>query len=270
MARSLNAQLAVDLYNELAITRGWNKANAWHGIAELLLSCQIWDNVWKEFHGVVVHRESNDFKIGSKGPNKCLQRAGHLSDVLAERLGVPRADLCGRIGSYWRQPTVANLQYHNLVGHAFRSLVVNILERFGAPGLRYEEEVDPHAEFPGQQFHTRSVNPKLDILARKGNAPVANLSARWRYRHDRVDLIPEALAYAPAMQRVKCRQYAMVGEFSPSRLKKVLDHCPPTPHAVLTACVHFSPQLIRDGLGENGRIAELKSLEWLINETFHW
>ena len=38
----------------------------------------------------------------------------------------------------------------------------------------------------------------------------------------------------------------------------------------ILAVVHFNPNLIRVGLKENGRIVELKSLEWLIGETFKW
>jgi hypothetical protein len=45
---------------------------------------------------------------------------------------------------------------------------------------------------------------------------------------------------------------------------------PVNPHGPITAVVHFNPDLIRVGLKENGRVADLKSLEWLIGETFKW
>ena len=68
-----------------------------------------------------------------------------------------------------------------------------------------------------------------------------------------------------------CLFYASVSEFAPNRLDKVLSNCPPTqPHGALTAAVHFAPQLITVGLGENGRMAQLRSLDWLIGETFSW
>jgi hypothetical protein len=38
----------------------------------------------------------------------------------------------------------------------------------------------------------------------------------------------------------------------------------------LNATVHFAPQLITAGLQENGRMTHLRSLEWLIGETFSW
>jgi len=99
------------------------------------------------------------------------------------------------------------------------------------------------------------------------------ISSRWRFRHDRVDVVEEAMAYAPAARRhnPNCRLYASVGEFAPNRLDKILTNCPPLqPHGALAAGVHFAPQLITRGLGENGRMMHLKSLEWLIGESFTW
>ena len=273
MPRSVNAQLAVNMYEALRARHGWSREAAWQGIARLLLSCDIWQHGWRPFHGVVVYREANDFKVGSRGPNAVMRRAEALTGVLANALGVPRADLCNEIAAYWRHPSIAGLQPHNLAGHAFRSLTVHILETFGAQGIAYGEEVSPYDEFPGQHFTTRSRDPKIDIVARKGDATAALISSRWRYRHDRVDVVEEAMAYAPAARRHNphCRLYASVGEFAPNRLDKVLKNCPPAqPHGPLTAAVHFAPQLITEGLRENGRTAQLRSLDWLIGETFSW
>ena len=273
MPRSANAQLAVDTYEALRAQHGWTNPTAWQGIARLLLSCDIWRHGWQQFHDVVVYREANDFKIGARGPNIVMRRAAELAAFLANELGVPRSDLCHEIGTYWRHPGIANLQPHNVVGHAFRSLTVHILETFGDRRITYAEEVSPYDEFPGQNFATRSRDAKLDIVARRGNVTVALISSRWRYRHDRVDVVEEAMAYVPAARRHNpgCRLYASVGEFAPNRLEKVLDNCPPVqPRGALTAAVHFAPHLIADGLGENGRTAHLKSLDWLIGETFLW
>jgi hypothetical protein len=223
---------------------------------------------------VVVYRESNDFGMTSTGqPNAVLRRAESLTNYLSEQLRIPRQELCGRIGLYWQQPQISNLQPHNLVGHAFRSIVVTALERFGGAGITYEEEVSPTAIFPGFQFTTRSQDSRIDIVARRGNEIVALMSTRWRYRHDRVDVVDEALAYGGAARRLfpACRFYAVIGEFSPNRLTKILGNCPPThPNPCITAAVHFAPQLISNGLGENGRVANLRSLEWLIGQTFTW
>ena len=201
-----------------------------------------------------------------------LQRAEQLSAYLAEELGIPRTELCSTIGQYWRTPVVAKFQPHNLVGHSFRSLIVNALTIFGDTDIDYQEEVSPHDEFPGYHFGTRSKRAKIDIIARRGNIPVALISARWRFRHDRVDVIEEALSYAPAARRVNpsCNFYAMLGEFAPNRLEKVLSNCPPHPNPAISAAVHFAPQLISNGLGENGRLSELRSLDWLIEQTSSW
>jgi hypothetical protein len=274
MARSPNAQIAVSLYEQMLCQHGWNSETAWRGIAWLLLSCEVWNRGWQSFHDVVVYREVNDFKLTQQGAgNVMLRRAEALSALLADELGIPRPDLSRTIGMYWRQPGICDLQPNNLVGHAFRSLTVTALERFGCPGVNYSEEVDPHEEFPGFAFATRSKKPKLDIVARRGAKTVALISTRWRFRHDRVDVVEEALAYATAAHRhnANCRLYAMTGEFAPNRLDKILSNCPPAhPHPALAAAVHFAPLLITRGLGENGRMAHLKGLDWLISETFNW
>lgn len=276
MPRSPNAQIAVDLYKQLLQTHGWTAATAWHGIARLLLTTSVWKqgSGWQPFHNVVVYRESNDFKLGVGGaPSAVLRRAEVLTAYLATQLGVPRAELRDAIGLYWRQPSISALQPHNLVGHAFRSLMVTILETFGDQGIVYEEEVDPHAEFPGFHFATRSPDAKLDIVGRRDGHLVALLSTRWRYRHDRVDLVDEALAYAPPARRQNhnCKLYALIGEFAPNRLHKVLANCPPAmQNAALSAAVHFAPELLWYGLQENGRTTSLRSLEWLIQQTHEW
>lgn len=170
-----------------------------------------------------------------------------LTGFLAAELGVARADLCHEIAAYWKHLEIAGLQPHNPAGHAFRSLTVHILDTYGDKGIAYEEEVSPYNEFPGQRFTTRSREPKIDIVARKDYVTVALISSRWRYRHDRVDMVEEAMAYAPAARRhnPNCRLYACVGEFAPNRLDKVLSNCPPAqPRGALNAAVHFAPQLM--------------------------
>jgi hypothetical protein len=272
----LNAQLAVDLYDQLREIQGLSAANAWHGIARLLLTTNVYRPGvgWQPFHNVLVYRESNDFKLkAAGGPNIVLQRAEDLTVYLAAQLGVPRADISNYIGLYWNQPHIALLQPHNLVGHAFRSLIVTVLQTFGDPEIEYEEEVDPHSVFPGFQFATRSPDAKLDIVARRNGHLVALLSTRWRYRHDRVDLVDEALAYAPPARRQNqhCRLYAVIGEFAPNRLHKVLTNCPPAmQNAPLSAAVHFAPELIWHGLHENGRTTCLRNLLWLIQQAHEW
>ncbi|HKV37326.1 MAG TPA: hypothetical protein VJP89_23485 [Pyrinomonadaceae bacterium] len=273
MSRSTNAQLAVDLYHQLNHHYNWTSKTAWEGIARLLLSCEIYKGGWMPFHDVVAYVDSNRFTLGPSGPSATLRRAEDLSKYLAEQLGIDRSDLCGNIGLYWRQPTIRPLQPHNLVGHAFRSLVLTTLQLFGDPELSYEEEADPHHEFPGHVFTTRSKHPRIDIMVRRGKRTVAILTLRWRVRHDRLDVIDEAMAYAPAARRhnPNCKIYAVLGEFDGGRLRKVLANCPPIfPNAAIDAAVHFEPRLISKGLQENGTLEHLRSLAWLIGQTFEW
>jgi len=148
MARSTNSQLAVDLYDDLLHHFQWSAREAWQGIARLLLSCEVYRYGWVAPHDVVSYVESNRLTASGVGPNATLKRAKSLSDCLADQLNISRSDICRSIGTYWRQPQIRESQPNNLVGRAFRSLVVNVLQRFGDPSLAYEEWADAPAEFP--------------------------------------------------------------------------------------------------------------------------
>jgi len=127
--------------------------------------------------------------------------------------------------------------------------------------------------FPGGNFKGRSKQPKIDIVAYKQNSPVALLSCRWRFRHDRVDVIDEAQNYVPIARRqfANCRFYACVGEFSAARLDKILKNAAPSDkNPLIDACVHFAPRLLTEGLGENGRLQHIKGLDWLAEESKSW
>ena len=157
----------------------------------------------------------------------------------------------------------------------------NLPGRNDASGLKrvrlaIEEEVDAGALFPGAVLHTRSKRPKIDIVAKRAGIIVALLSVRWRLRHDRVDVVDEAQSYVPPARRQNpdCKFYAVLGEFAPSRLEKVLSNSFSStfPNAAISATVHFLPDLITNpgSLAENGRLTNLRSLAWLIAETNNW
>jgi len=171
---------------------------------------------------------------------------------------------------------VNKLQPNNLVGHAFRSIVLEILLLHGSKTLSYQEEVNPKNLFPGVPLHLRSKNPAIDIVAFKDNRPVALISSRWRFRHDRVDVDSESIAYKSAAMSAghgKCKFYAILGEFNPARLYKVLKHAVGvSDNPSIDGTIHFQPDLITNpnALGENSRTAALKPLHWLIEQTHKW
>src|SRR5438445_6209976 len=101
MARGENAELAADMYNKFRAANNWPASDAWKGIAELLLTCEIQrGGSWVPFHNVVVYRESNDFYLDEKEqPSSAILRAEQLSAYLAKQLGCEMDDLCKRIGS---------------------------------------------------------------------------------------------------------------------------------------------------------------------------
>lgn len=280
MSRGKNAQLAVDLYHQLHAANDWNAQDAWKGIALLLLTCDRYEGKrtgWQPFHGVVVYRESNDFFVlDHGGQSNVLKKAMRLTAYLEIVLGVPAGMCCQSIGQYWRHINVTGKQPHNLVGHAFRSIVLEILRLHGSKNLRYEEEVNPKQLFPGVPLHLRSKAPKIDIVAFKNNRPVAMISTRWRFRHDRVDVDNESIAYKSAAISTghsDCKFYAVLGEFSPARLEKVIKNTVGvSTNPSIDGTVHFRPDLITNehALGENGRTAPIKSLDWLISETKKW
>lgn len=272
MARSKNAEAAARMYRAQIEHHGYGPADAWKPIASLLLACGIWRSKadgWAISNKAIYYKEANEFLPGSAA----MRRGSQLADFLARELGFERSELCSHIGLYWADERFRYAQPHNLVGHAFRSMLVEALALFGDPDIRYEEEADPRTEFPGHSFATRSPKARIDIAARRGPATVALISSRWRFRHDRVDVVEEAMAYMTAAMRANpnCKQYAWVGEFSPARLEKILAHTAPShPNPPLAACVHFEPRLITEGLQEREMKGQLESLAWLIAETARW
>jgi hypothetical protein len=116
-------------------------------------------------------------------------------------------------------------------------------------------------QFAGDLVKLRdtSVQTKVAGQTPEAGAPVALISTRWRFRHDRVNVPDEALAYRQ-LQRTypRLRFYAVLAEFSPARLAKVLSHAiSKEPHGSIDGVVHLNPVLIEKGLDENGRIQGL-------------
>lgn len=270
-----HAELAVSLYEELLTARGWTLDRAWLAITMLLVTCDVWRyGEWQAFHDAPVLRESNDYRLTKSGaPNKALSEAVKVKERIAEELGVGVASVCSELGVFFRHPDIGGLQPNNPRGHAFRSLVAETLARFGDSHLDVAEEVSPRDLFPGFDFGNRSKDARIDIVVKRGPRPVALITTRWTYRHDRVDIIDEARAYVPAARELNrdCRFFGVTAEFGPARLRKVIGQTSPVMrNSAIDRLVHLNPELPGELLGRNGELQEMWSLEQMVGDSANW
>lgn len=241
----------------------------------LLVTCEVWRyGEWLPFHGAPVLRESNDYKLTkNRSPNKALSEALEVRRRIAEELEVNPDGVCSELGLFFRHPEIKSLQPNNPRGHAFRSLVAETLATFGDPELDVAEEVSPRELFPGFDFANRSKDARIDIVVKRGPRPVALITTRWTYRHDRVDIIDEARAYVPAARELNrdCRFFGVTAEFGPARLRKVIAQTSPvTRNPAINRLVHLNPELPGDLLGRNGDLREMWSLEQMVEDSPNW
>ena len=270
-----HAELAVQLYDRLLAERSWGLDRAWLAIASLLMTCEIWrDGEWRAFHGAPVLQESSNYRLTRRGePNRALEEALRVKRRLADELGIGEAGVCGALGRFFRHQEIAGLQPNNPRGHAFRSLVAETLARFGDPDLNVREEVSPRELFPGFDFGNRSPNARIDIAVQRGPRIVALITTRWTYRHDRVDIIDEALAYVPSARRQnnECRFFGVTAEFGAARLRKVIGQTAPAMrNAAIDRLVHLHPELPGALAGRNGELGRMWSLEELVRDSHRW
>ncbi|MDE2967316.1 MAG: hypothetical protein OXS30_07530 [Chloroflexota bacterium] len=270
-----HAEFAVRLYTGLLVENQWQLDRAWLAIAVLLMTCDVWRHArWVPFHGAPVLTESNQYRLLRGGaPNKPLTEALKVRDRLAAELGIDRKDLCSAIGRFFAHPTIVGLQPNNPRGHAFRSLVAETISRFGDPELVVHEEVSPRELFPGFDFGNRSKDARIDIVVQRNARIVALVTTRWTYRHDRVDIIDEALAYVPSARRQNhgCRFFGVTAEFMAARLRKVIDQSSPKlQNAAIDRLVHLNPELPSDLVGRNGDLKDMWSLENMVEDSFNW
>jgi hypothetical protein len=267
-----NAESAVALFQKQLAAHSYTSADAWKSVIQLLVTCEIWaGGKWIRKHGQPVFRESNDYKLNTKGePNTALQEATLMGDYLATQLGITRENLCSKLGAFIKP---LKIQPNNPRGHAFRSIAAEFLATFGDPALSIAEEVSPHDLFPGVPFHLRSAEPRVDLTVHRGANLVALSSVRWSYRHDRVDMLEEATAYMAPARRInsQCRFFGITAEMNPARLKKVVSQTTPViSHAAMTRLVHLHPPLATSVIGHNGQLGHLMSLQQWAADSFNW
>ena len=112
-------------------------------------------------------------------PNTALHEATLIGDYIAAEMNIPREELESNVGQFLMS---LGIQPNNPRGHAFRSIVAELLARYGDQSLVIEEEVDPYPLFPGFTFSLRSAKPRIDIIAYRNRQIVALCSTRWTYR----------------------------------------------------------------------------------------
>jgi hypothetical protein len=187
---------------------------SWLGIYQVLL--------WYE--GSYLHvKESNDLR-----KNKTWQeRARKAEQFIANALGVDPGELPALVDRMMKLPRWSNLdQRNNSLGNGLRTLIGEVLRRWGDSRFDFRQEERAVLHFPGIQMPGRSSNPKIDVLAVREN-PVGVISCKWSYRHDRIsDVTNECQEYKGAAvkrQNMKLGYYLFTNEFDGQRLDKVLN-----------------------------------------------
>jgi hypothetical protein len=269
-----NAEAAVQAFTNDLTNRGWGLSEAWLAISRQLMTCEIWDErrkTWVEHYNQPVLLESNQYKLLANGcPNKALQKSILVGDYIAQKLSVPRGNLCGELGIFMK---ALSIQPNNPRGHSFRSIIAEVLARYGDPQITVREEVNPYNLFPGSQFNLRSKKPSIDIVAYRNNLPVALCSTRWTYRHDRVDLLEEARAYMSAAKQLNPNThfFGITAEMNPARLKKVIAQTLPlAPSADVDCLVHLHSPLATTVVNHNGDLIHLLDLIDWVKSSYTW
>jgi len=267
-----NAEKAVFLFNSRMASERRNLDQAWLTVSELLMTCEIWAaGRWLPLCSQPVLRESNDYKKNQAGdPNKALKESMLIGDYIAEKLGVPRGELCSHMGGFLKGLAI---QPNNPRGHAFRSLIAETLSIYGDTDLTVREEVDPHPLYPGFTFALRSASPRIDIVVLRNQRIVALCSTRWSYRHDRVDMLEEATNYMAAARRENphCKFFGITAELNPARLKKVVKQTSSLQrNAAMERLIHLHKPLATTVIGHNGVLEHLLDLVEWSRDSVNW
>jgi hypothetical protein len=267
-----NAETAVTLFNSRMASEGRKLDQAWLTVSELLMTCENWSaGRWLPFFGQPVLRESNDYKKNKAGdPNKALKESMLIGDYIAEKLGVPRGELCSHIGGFLKGLAI---QPNNPRGHAFRSLIAETLSIYGDTDLTVREEVLVHSVYPSFTFALRSPDPRIDLVVLRNQRIVALCSTRWSYRHDRLDMLKEAAAYMAAArgENPHCKFFGITAELNPARLKKVVKQTSALQrNAAMERLIHLHKPLATTVIGHNGVLEHLLDLVEWSRDSVNW
>jgi hypothetical protein len=205
-------------------------------------------------------------------PSVWQNRASLLGHYLAKQLNCSPQDVPQKVNLLMRHARYDGMQSHNSRGIAFAGLIKHVLEKFGSPAFSYAVEIEASAIFPGITISGRSTTPRIDLLVRHNDIPVAVISSKWSLRHDRVnDITNECPAYKAAYARIYRQEnrkellyFLVTNEYDSSRLKKVIgDPC-------IDGLIHIHKTAVVDvcGLGKN--LSGLQDLTDLVKATASW
>ncbi len=234
LALNSNDRIAVEAFNDIVTRENLDKYTAWKAIAKLLLTCEVWEGKrtgWSPlvYERCIVFEEANTFGVTKSG-EEIAKYSSEGSSVhtwpvsLAFRPKVS-AMRSAFIGGFPRSGTCSLTTCSGI-----RSGLSASLTSSGSV-IRKSPTMKRLVRMPNLRAINAGASPgaKIDIVARRGDLPVALMSCKWRYRHDRVEFVEEFMRYLTPARRLNSNMefYAITGEFSSARLHKALEASQP-------------------------------------------
>ncbi len=177
------------------------------------------------------------------GKRPWATRAMIAEAFIAGALDIEPRELGKHIDKMMQLPRWTGMQRHNPIGNGLRTLVAEVLRRWGSETLEYRQEEPATDWFPGISMPGRSERPAIDVMMVKDEKPRCILSCKWSIRHDRIsDPTNECQEYRAAAVRRQLPAlgyYVFTNEFSPARLEKVLNQ------PCVDGLVHVHKELVR-------------------------
>lgn len=269
---------AIQVFEKAIYPSGLSLKTAWLGIYQTLLWYEPVN--WAGYTDLPHIIDADKLRPASLAkkrkwtkPNAWQRRAQLVSEYLSQQLEYPVHELPSKMDLLMKQPDYTGMQRQNSLGTAFIGLGKHVLEKFGSGTVSYATEVEAVAVFPGITFPGRSGTPRIDLLVRHSNIPVAIISAKWSVRHDRLsDITNECPVYKAAYARIYRQErhappllyYVLTNEYDPARLNKILDD------SCVDGVVHVHKTAVVDVCRLDSRLMRLMDLVDLVNATFTW
>jgi hypothetical protein len=215
MPRSAYGANVIPLFDRAIFPTGApNAGEAGLAIQQVLL--------WYEPIGVVPPGTLHIFDANDLLKPAWQRRVGAAEDWLAGQIGVTVGQLPGALNRFMR---ARGGQAHNQRGTAYRCLIAEIIDRWGASGLDVHEE-EPASNWFAVAALGQAGRARVDVLVARGGAPRAFVSCKWALRNDRNhDVVNEANAYksVAAGRGLSVEVGLVTNEFGPARIARVLD-----------------------------------------------